>query len=95
MHDVKPGMIVRHSTDFCKAIQWHTPPLSGIVIRVHERLAFGNRRVSVWWCDEIAGVSREILASNLELCPSDRTVSDTMRQILIDEFEDAEKTNVE
>ena len=91
-HELKPGLLVRHSAEFCKSIAWHTPPVNGIVIRVGQWLPDqANRVATIWWSDEKPGIGHKILASNLELHPANTTLTDSNRGNHLAEFIAAER----
>ena len=82
------GAIVRHTGEFCSSVGYHTPPINGIVVAVRD----DDDYLTVWWCDQDAGVGYAACVANLELHPENANLSDSMRQCLIDEFDAAQGT---
>lgn len=87
---INAGTIVRHSAKFCQSAGWHTPPINGIVIRVLDAEKVPTQVLLVWFCDAEAGHGSRILVNNLEVCPTNATVTKDARANLLAEYQDAE-----
>jgi len=77
---IQLGSLVRYTSEFCKSIQLHTPPINGLVVKIDDLTAH------VVWCDDDRQTPMRILLANIELHPVDRTISDSFRKTIMKEF---------
>ena len=77
----KPGDIVRHTGNFLRSIQWCLDvPVNGMVLKVKSN----DKIAVVLWCDQDEGMS--INVSNIEMCPTNKGVTDEYRETLMKTF---------
>lgn len=75
------GQLVRHTGEFCRSFGIYSPPVNGMVIKVTK---LGEKQLlKVYWSDSsISGV----LSANVELCPKNAQMTESLRGLLLQEF---------